>query len=844
MAITISGENNNDRILAQDGVIDEISGINIVGLLTAGHINVGSNIQLGNAGIITATTFNGNLTGNVNSTSPLLLQTGGSERFRITGNNELGIAGANYGSSGQVLTSGGSGSAVSWVTPAVTSFTNGSNNRVVTATSGSGLNGESELTYTGGLLKVAATYPSFYLDDTNTTNNRFRIIHNNELTQIDADPNNVYAGSFINISVDGSEKVRIDSGGKLRVASTTESADGAFDDVIVGNHSGNRGISILSGATSQGAIGFAKSGTLADGYVAYNHNSTATSSSMILKSSGRIQFNAGSVEKLRITSGGQVNIGGDYTQTAYNLSVTNTGGNLFRIKTANEGDYDLRFMIQNSESNMWHYGTDDFVFGNRYDRKLHFITNGSKRLTIHGSYIGINQTAPQTGLHINQDWVNSYGSVSVEGSANALVGLGLRSNGNYRGSLIWRDGSSGNYMDISTYGGAYPILFRPNGTERLRITSTGQLLLMSNTGYNPSSSLLSIATDASAAANMLSDSSTIYNHNNPAFVHVQNMYNTGTGQEAGIILHSKSSFGGAWAIYGKRTTSGYKSDLIFRGRSGSSSSAERLRIQSDGNIVMGHTATSNRFQIGNTGHSGYCIAANSPSYGAVIQVGDGATPGTAAALWIRNLNNGGGTTECFRVQGDGTAHFGNQSSTGKYNDGNTGASWYDAKDSWQQAQSGTLGWSMWYLNKIGGTGVDNRMIQFNSSGSAIGYISRSGSNIVYQTSSDYRLKKDVVALPNGIDRVKQLRPVAFKWIEDNSDMEGFLAHEAQEVVPYAVSGKKDEVATEDHGDRKKGDMIVQAIDYGEFTPLLTAAMKELIAKVEILQAEVAALKGS
>ena len=139
MAITISGENNNDRILASDGVIDQISGINFSGIITASHIDVGSNIQLGNAGIITATTFVGNVTGNVNSTSPLLLQTGGSERFRITGNNELGIAGANYGSSGQVLTSGGSGSAVSWVTPAVTAFTNGSNNRVVTATSGSGI---------------------------------------------------------------------------------------------------------------------------------------------------------------------------------------------------------------------------------------------------------------------------------------------------------------------------------------------------------------------------------------------------------------------------------------------------------------------------------------------------------------------------------------------------------------------------------------------------------------------------------------------------------------------------------------------------------------------------------
>ena len=176
MAITISGENNNDRILASDGVIDQISGINIVGLITASHINVGSNIQLGNAGIITATTFVGNVTGNVNSTSPLLLQTGGSERFRITGNNELGIAGANYGSSGQVLTSGGSGSAVTWATPAVTGFTNGSDNRVVTATSGSGLNGETGLTFDGnnfevtatsGRIKINSTGPAVNFIDTN-----------------------------------------------------------------------------------------------------------------------------------------------------------------------------------------------------------------------------------------------------------------------------------------------------------------------------------------------------------------------------------------------------------------------------------------------------------------------------------------------------------------------------------------------------------------------------------------------------------------------------------------------------------------------------------------------------
>ena len=158
MAITISGENNNDRILAQDGVIDQISGINIVGLITASHIDVGSNINLGNAGIVTATTFVGNLTGNVNSTSPLLLQTGGSERFRITGNNELGIAGANYGSSGQVLTSGGSGNAVTWTTPTVTSIVNYADNKLVTATgNANSLNAEAGLTWTGSVFQLTSS---------------------------------------------------------------------------------------------------------------------------------------------------------------------------------------------------------------------------------------------------------------------------------------------------------------------------------------------------------------------------------------------------------------------------------------------------------------------------------------------------------------------------------------------------------------------------------------------------------------------------------------------------------------------------------------------------------------
>jgi hypothetical protein len=75
---------------------------------------------------------------------------GGTERLRITSGGAIGLSGTNYGSSGQVLTSGGSGSAATWSTISGTTINNNADNRIIT---GSGtantLNGESGLTFNG-----------------------------------------------------------------------------------------------------------------------------------------------------------------------------------------------------------------------------------------------------------------------------------------------------------------------------------------------------------------------------------------------------------------------------------------------------------------------------------------------------------------------------------------------------------------------------------------------------------------------------------------------------------------------------------------------------------------------
>ena len=93
MAITISGENNNDRILASDGVLDSISGINAVGVVTA------TSFTGALTGDVTGNVV-GNLTGNVNHTSNLLFQIGGSEKVRLDTSGRLLIGTTTEGYAG------------------------------------------------------------------------------------------------------------------------------------------------------------------------------------------------------------------------------------------------------------------------------------------------------------------------------------------------------------------------------------------------------------------------------------------------------------------------------------------------------------------------------------------------------------------------------------------------------------------------------------------------------------------------------------------------------------------------------------------------------------------------
>ena len=167
----------------------------------------------------------------------------------------------------------------------------------------------------------------------------------------------------------------------------------------------------------------------------------------------------------------------------------------------------------------------------------------------------------------------------------------------------------------------------------------------------------------------------------------------------------------------------------------------------------------------------------------------------------------------------------------------------------------------WGIKCFSSAAGAQNFIAFNISGGGtnVGAIQTNGSSTSYVTSSDYRLKENVVPMTGSIDRVKALNPSRFNFIADaDTTVDGFLAHEVETVVPEAISGTKDAMRDEEYevtaaveevrdeddnvtteaaeavmGTRSVPDM--QGIDQSKLVPLLVAALQEAIARIEILE---------
>jgi hypothetical protein len=129
-------------------------------------------------------------------------------------------------------------------------------------------------------------------------------------------------------------------------------------------------------------------------------------------------------------------------------------------------------------------------------------------------------------------------------------------------------------------------------------------------------------------------------------------------------------------------------------------------------------------------------------------------------------------------------------------------------------------------------------INFHSGGTSRGTITNNNNTAVaYNTTSDYRLKENVDYSFDATTELKKLKPCKFNFTADKDRIvEGFLAHEVQDIVPQAITGKKDEVDED-------GNPVYQGIDQAKLVPLLTKTLQEALTRIDTLEAEVKALKG-
>ena len=195
-----------------------------------------------------------------------------------------------------------------------------------------------------------------------------------------------------------------------------------------------------------------------------------------------------------------------------------------------------------------------------------------------------------------------------------------------------------------------------------------------------------------------------------------------------------------------------------------------------------------------------------------------------------------GTNERMRVASDGKVNIGGSSGLGsKFVVRDTG---FDVFGVYCNSEShGTIA-----TIKGGISGTPQSTLTFisfqrNDGGTRGSITANTNVGVAYNTTSDYRLKENIVAISDGITRLKTLKPSRFNWKEDTSiTVDGFIAHEVT-AVPEAITGTKDEV---DENDKP----VYQSIDQSKLVPLLTAALQEAVAKIEVLETKVAALEAA
>jgi hypothetical protein len=364
--------------------------------------------------------------------------------------------------------------------------------------------------------------------------------------------------------------------------------------------------------------------------------------------------------------------------------------------------------------------------------------------------LGLGETAPEKPLHINGGTLNV--SARIE-STDAI-------------SMM--DFVDSNTTVAPSFGAqTNDLIFYTNNSEKVRVTSGGNVGIGDSSPYEWSSVQPSLNLRGTSASFPNRSGALIFK--SQAGTHMTVMdFETGND----LRWYQSSNSGSSWD--------------------------ERMRLDSSGNVGVGTAAPATLLHTqSSVADAQIRFESTHPSGISNLQLKG------AGSATIRYLDESGTIQSRIDMRDSGFVSFHDSSSQKMTLDssGNllvgTISNIFNSRQTTRFESSGVvIGHTFW-----NGGGSGQKFTQFiNSGGGLIGSITQSGaSSTSYNTSSDYRLKENVTDITDATTRLKQLNPVRFNFIADaDTTVDGFLAHEVQDIVPEAITGTKDAMRDEEY----------------------------------------------
>ena len=464
------------------------------------------------------------------------------------------------------------------------------------------------------MLDISGSNPILALNDTDTTNDRFRFTYNGGSGQLQVDPNNVRSGSHLLVAVDGSEHMRIDSSGNIMFGTTSSTV---FDDT-----SGS-GV-VIRGAT--GAVDIMRNNdhpllvnrTGGDGQMIMFHRDGVNKSAIAIRSNSLCFDTPSGTERMRINSSGNVGIGTTSPLTGAQLTVSNSDAPAIAFQRSGSGKFESAIGMATNSSLRFYTGADSGS-----------VSGLSERMQIDSSgKVGIGTTSPGQLLHLKSSApAIQFEDTGANGSAISVIE-------DNNGFLKFR-------CDAGNAGTGSGIGFEVDASERMRIDSSGNLVLGSSTASG--------AFTVVSTKNAESGRSNAQNYH----LHLRNNEND-NGEAIGISFGITSSSTGVGAsILHERDSSGSQGSLQFYTNGDGSNVSERMRIAADGKVGIGTNSPRCKNEVYDSSISGVFNATDLSTW-RVLQVRNNIESNTGTAAGISFGGDGGSDTETAGICGIST----------------------------------------------------------------------------------------------------------------------------------------------------------------------------------------------